>query len=116
MFSSYYNNLATVLKYQGDLRQAKEYHEPTLGIRDQTLGPQHPDVATSCNKVANVLSVEGELKEVKECNKLALGPQHPDVATSCNKLANVLSVEGELKEVKEYNKLALATSQQTLEP
>ena len=68
MFASCYNNLATILKYQGDLKKAKEYHEPTLGIREQTLGPQHPDVATSCNKLANALSVEGELKEAKEYN------------------------------------------------
>ena len=39
--------LAIVLRGQGDLKQAKEYHERALAIRQQTLGPQHPDVASS---------------------------------------------------------------------
>ena len=47
--ASSYNNLATVLSDQGDLKQAKEHHERALAIRQQTLGPQHPDVATSYN-------------------------------------------------------------------
>ena len=42
-----YGNLATVLRDQGDLKQAKEYHERALTIRLQTLGSQHPGVATS---------------------------------------------------------------------
>ena len=44
--ASSYNNLANVLGDQGDLKQAKEYHERALAIMQQTLGPQHPDVAT----------------------------------------------------------------------
>ena len=41
LFVGCYNNLklATVFKYQGELKQAREYHEPALAIRQQTLGP-----------------------------------------------------------------------------
>ena len=44
-----HNNLATLVRDQGDLEQAKEYHERALAIMPETLtlGPQHPDVATS---------------------------------------------------------------------
>ena len=64
----------------------------------QSLGPQHPNVASSCNKLATVLSDQGDLKEAKEYYERSLsimqqtfGPQHPNVATSYNNLANVLS-------------------------
>ena len=62
MFVSCYNNLTTLLKYQGDLKQAKEYHERALAIRQQTLGPQHPAVATSYNYVTTVLRDHGDLE------------------------------------------------------
>ena len=54
---SSYNILATVLSDQGDLKQAKEYHEPALAIRQQTLGLQHPHVATSYNNIATLYFV-----------------------------------------------------------
>ena len=38
MSHSSYNNLANVLSDQGDLKQAKEYHERALAIRQRTLG------------------------------------------------------------------------------
>ena len=45
-----------VFAYQGDLKQAQEYHERVLAIGEQTLGPQHPDVASSYNNLVTVLS------------------------------------------------------------
>ena len=64
--ASSYNNLATVLGDQGDLKKAKEYHERALAIMQQTLGPQHPDVASYYNNLASVLREEGDLKEARE--------------------------------------------------
>ena len=63
MSVSCFNNVATVLKYQGELKQAKEYYERALAIRRQTLEPQHPDVATSYNNLATVLRDHGDLKK-----------------------------------------------------
>ena len=70
-------------------KQAKEYQERALAIRQQTLGPQHPDVASSYNNIATVLLGQGDLKQAKEYHERALairqqtlGPQHPDVAQS----------------------------------
>ena len=40
-----------VLDLQSDLKQAKEYHERALDILQQTLGSQHPDVASSYNNL-----------------------------------------------------------------
>ena len=61
----------------------------SLSIRQQTLGPQHPDVATSYNNLASVLCDQGDLKEGNEYHESGLairqqtlGPYHPDVAHS----------------------------------
>ena len=70
--ASSYNNVATVLRVQGDLKQAKEYHERALPIRLQTLGPQHPKVAASYSNVALVLGDQGDLKQAKEYHERAL--------------------------------------------
>ena len=72
MFVGSYNNLATVLKYQGELKQAKEYYERALAIRQQTLGPKHPDVADSCNNLAIVLGHQGDLEQAKEYHERLL--------------------------------------------
>ena len=76
-------------------------------IRQQTLGPQHPDAASSYNNFANVLSDQGDLKEAKEYHERALpirqqtlGPKHSDAASSYYNLANVLSDQGDLKQAK----------------
>ena len=105
-----YNNLAIVLGDQGDLKQAKEYHERALAIRQQTFGPRDPDVATSYNNLAIVLGNQGELKQAKEYHERGLaikektlGPQHPDVADSYNNLAIVLGDQGDLKQAEEYD-------------
>ena len=78
------------MRDQGELKQAKEYHERALAIRIQTLGPQHPSVVTCYNRLALVLRDQGDLEQAREYQKralaimlqtLTLGPQHPDVAT-----------------------------------
>ena len=63
IFVGCYNNLATVLKDQGDLKQAKEYHERAFAIKEQILGPQHPDVTSSYNNFAALLCDKGDLEK-----------------------------------------------------
>ena len=67
-----YNNLATVLRGQGDLKKARKCLERALAIRQQTLGPQHPDVATSYDNLATVLGGQGDLNKAKEHHERAL--------------------------------------------
>ena len=65
------------------MRKEKEYHDCALAIRQQTLGPQNHDVATSYNTSGAVLKNQGDLKKAKEYHERALairqqtlGPQH----------------------------------------
>ena len=58
-----YNNLANVFVRQGDLKEAKEYHVCAVAIWQQTLGPQHSDVATFYDNLATVLRDQGHVEK-----------------------------------------------------
>ena len=65
-------------------------------MREQALGPEHPDVATSLNGLAMVYHEEGKytdeeplLRRALAIREKVLGPEHPDVADILNNLAEV---------------------------
>jgi tetratricopeptide (TPR) repeat protein len=55
------NNLAELLRDQGDLAGARPLHERALAIREKVLGPEHPDTADSLNNLAAMLTDQGYL-------------------------------------------------------
>ena len=73
-------------------------HRQALDVRKRALGEDHPDVATSLNNIALVLSDQGRLDEALvmhrqalDIRKRALGEDHPGVyATDLNNMARVL--------------------------
>ena len=56
----------------GNYEQAKEYHELALNIRQEKLGPEHVDVATSYNNLGLVPDNLGNYEQAKEYHELAL--------------------------------------------
>ena len=119
----YFNCFGEICYAHFDLKAAKRYYERALAISLQTLGPLHPNVATSYNDLAIVLRDEADLTQAKEYHERALairlqtlGPQHPDVATSYNNIAHLFWDQGNLKEAKEYLERALAITLQTRGP
>jgi hypothetical protein len=48
------NNLALLLKDQGDLAGARLLYECSLRICEEALGPEHPDIATCLNNLASL--------------------------------------------------------------
>ena len=88
------NNLAILLKAEGDFAGARPLYERALAICEKVLGPEHPDTATSLNNLANLLRDQGDFAGRDRCyeralaiREKALGPEHPDTATSLNNLA-----------------------------
>jgi hypothetical protein len=58
-----------------------------VGISEKALGVEHPDVATSLNKLAGLYRVQGQYAEAEPLyqrslaiREKALGPEHPTVA------------------------------------
>ncbi len=55
------NNLAHLLKAQGDFAGARPLYERALAIFEKALGPEHPFMATSLNNLAALLQAQGDL-------------------------------------------------------
>ncbi len=66
-------------------------------MKEKALGPEHPDVATSLNNLAELYKAQGNYAEAEPLYQRslaiwekALGPEHPDVATSLENYAALL--------------------------
>ena len=89
--------------------------ERSLAIREKTLGPGHPDVATSLNNLAALYQAQGRHPEAEPLYKRslaiwekALGPDHPDIVTSLGNLAGLYEKLGKAKEAAEFKARAKA--------
>ena len=97
------NNLALLLKAQGDYTAARPLYERALKIRENSLGPDHPEVATSLNNLAALLQLPRTdytaarplYERALKIREKIFGPDHPEVATILNNLALVIKVQGE---------------------
>ncbi|WP_052402549.1 tetratricopeptide repeat protein [Muricoccus aerilatus] len=117
------NNLALVLREQGDLAGARPLFERALLIRENALGPEHPDTAMSLNNLALLLRGQGDLAGARplferalEIRKRVLGPEHPDTASGLNNLALLLRDQGDLAEARSLFECALQIKESTLGP
>jgi tetratricopeptide (TPR) repeat protein len=117
------NNLAVLLKDQGDLAGARALFERALAIWEKVGGPAHPDTAASLNNLASQLQAEGDLLGARPLFERALaiwekalGPVHPDTATGLSNLAFVLQAQGDLSGARPLFERALAIYEKILGP
>ena len=66
------NNLASVLRDQGDLAGARERFERALKTDEAAYGPDHPMVAIGLNNLAGVLRDQGDPAGARERYERAL--------------------------------------------
>ena len=100
--AEYLNLQGRALYEAGDYRDAEEPLTQALALREQALGPEHPDVATSLNNLAVLYHAQGQYAKAEPLyqralaiREKALGPEHPDVATSLNNLAGLYHAQGQ---------------------
>jgi len=103
--------------------QAEPLLRDALAIREKSLGPEHPDTATSLNHLAGLLMGRGNLAEARPlCERAlaiqekALGPEHPDTAQSLHNLASLLSSQGDIAGARPLYERALAIQEKALGP
>jgi len=94
-----------------------------LGIREKALGPHHPGVATSLNKLGALYRAKGDYTRAEPLyhralaiREKALGPDHADVATSLNNLAGLYRAKGEYGRAEPLYERALAIREKALGP
>jgi tetratricopeptide (TPR) repeat protein len=96
-----------LLRDTNRLGEAEPLCRRALAISEQSYGPDHPDVATALNNLANLLRDTNRLGEAEPLYRRALaiweqslGCEHPQVATALNNLAALLRDTNRLGEAE----------------
>ncbi len=115
--------MATYLQERGRYADAEPLSQLALRIREQQLGPEHPDVATSLNNLANLYSQQGNdtmaeplFQRALRIRERLLGSEHPETAQSLNDLANLYYKQSKDMEAEPLYKRALYIWEQQLGP
>jgi tetratricopeptide (TPR) repeat protein len=92
-------------------------------LQRRHLGPEHPAVATSLDKLAVLYYHQGQYAQVEPLyqrslviREKAFGPEHPDLAISLNGLAGLYRTQGQYAQAEPLYQRALAIQQKALGP
>ena len=117
------NNQVNTFYQQGKYEEAIGIAKKALDIAEKTLGPDHPDVATSLNNLAGLYRAQGQYAKAEPLyqrslaiREKTLGPDHPDVATSLNNLAGLYQDQGQYAKAEPLYQRSLAISEKALGP
>ncbi|BAY65055.1 peptidase-like protein [Calothrix brevissima NIES-22] len=115
------NQQVEQLYQQGKYSEAIPLAERALTIREQVLGKEHPDVATSLNNLAELYREQGNYAKAEPLylrslaiREQMLGKEHPDVATSLNNLAELYREQGNYAKAEPLYLRSLAIREQML--
>ena len=103
------NHLGVIAHDQGKFDEAIALHREALAVRQEALGPEHPDCGHSLMELGLSLHAAGKWEEavasVEESVKVlrgALGDSHPIVAHVYGNMAATLANSGKLTQASEY--------------
>jgi CHAT domain-containing protein/Tfp pilus assembly protein PilF len=115
------NEQAIQLYNAGRYAEAEPLLKRALEIREQKLGKDHPDVATSLNNLAGLYCNTGRYAEAEPLYKRVLaicekayGKDHPYVAQSLHNLAALYDTTGRYAEAEPLYKRALEIREKAL--
>jgi len=117
------NQAGLYLDGRAEFAEAKVAYERALAIYEQSLGSDHPNVATLVNNLGGVLRALGDLAGARAhyeralaIDEAAFGPNHPNVATDINNLGDVLQHLGDLDGARAAFERALAIDEAVFGP
>jgi tetratricopeptide (TPR) repeat protein len=115
--------VAFVLKDLARYAEAEPLLREALTRRESKLAPEHPNVATDLNNLAELLRVTNRLAQAEPLYRRALaideaayGPEHPRVAIDLNNLAQLLQATNRLAEAEPLMRRALAIDEAAYGP
>jgi tetratricopeptide (TPR) repeat protein len=113
------NDLGIFYNARAEWGQAEPLYRRALAIDEKSYGPEHPDVATDLNNLAQLLKDTNRLPEVEPLYRRALsiweksfGHDHPNVAIALNNLASLLQATNRLAEAEPLRRRALAIDEE----
>ncbi|HZF47968.1 MAG TPA: CHAT domain-containing tetratricopeptide repeat protein [Polyangiaceae bacterium] len=111
------------LRQQGRYDEALSLEERALRIREEALGPDHPNVAICLNNLGELYSAKGDYARAEPLHKRSLailekvlGRDHPNVATSLHNLALLYSAKGDYARAEPLHQRSLAINEKALGP
>ncbi len=114
---------AIYLRDRARYSEAEPLFRRALRIREQQLGSEHPQVADTLNKLAELCHEQGKYAEAEPLYQRALrireqqlGPEHPDMASPLNNLAELYREQGKYTEAEPLFRRALYIREQQLGP
>ena len=117
------NQTGYYLNDHAQYERARPLYERAFAIREQVLGPNHPDTAQSLNNLAALYDSQGDYERARPLYERAfaireqvLGPNHPDTAQSLNNLAFLYDSQGDYERAKPLYERAFAITEQVLGP
>ncbi len=103
--------------------EAEAFHQQSLRIREQTMGPDHPDVAYPLNGLASLYSEQGKYAKAEPLYlralhiwEQALGTEDQLVAYPLNNLASLYYLQGKYAEAEPLYQRALRIWEQAYGP
>ncbi|CAF1500587.1 unnamed protein product [Adineta steineri] len=118
-----YHQLGMLKINQGEYEKALTFYEESLGIRQKTLPPNHPDLAKSYKNIgavhshmANYPKALSYYEKALEIDQQSLPLNHPDLASSYNNIGNVHADMGNYSQALSLYEKALEIQQQSLPP
>jgi tetratricopeptide (TPR) repeat protein len=119
--ASLFNKVGFAATTQGRNAEVEPLLVYALAIREQQLGADHPDTATSLNSLAFLYENQGKYAQAKPLYERALaireqqlGADHPDTATSLNNLAALYWGQGKYTQAELLLERALKIREQQL--
>ncbi|CAF0813555.1 unnamed protein product [Adineta steineri] len=118
-----YHRLGAMKHNQGKHQEALTFYEKSIAIKQKTLPPNHPDLATSYHNIGNVHDNIGNYQKallshekVLEICQQSLPPNHLNLAKSYNNIGNVHINMGNYPEALLSHEKALEIRQQSFAP
>jgi tetratricopeptide (TPR) repeat protein len=118
-----YHRLGSTKYHQGKYQEAIKFYEKAIAIRQQSLPPNHPDLAMSYNNIGNVYTTMGMYpkalsshEKALEIRQQSLLPTHPDLAMSYDSIGSVSYYMKEYSEALPSHEKALEIRKQSLPP
>jgi tetratricopeptide (TPR) repeat protein len=113
--------LVSALYEAGKRKEAEPFAREALRLRRESLGANHPDVASSLDDLGAILIGDGDLsgaeamvREALATKRQTLPPDDPKLAVSLNNLGFLLWRKGELEEAEHLYREALRIDRQKL--
>ena len=95
------HTLACVYQSMGRAEEARRLFLEALDLRERSLGPEHPHLASTLTNLASLYLAEGNLDAAGPLAERAvsilektLGPEHPNTAVALNNLAQYRRLRG----------------------